>query len=316
METLVLQLFLLLNVFAIGVLMTLAIQHAREYYRPSSKQTDTYDPHEGIETELIESARKDFRTVIDRSTISLKKDLDNTNARLNALLEKLVTYAVNAEMSHYRENLEALHQQNESIMRGSMHDINKQHIDMNTKLIKRQAELDRELLKYQTDLERQMLEHQKESEMAIVNRQAVLRRDIEESQARHNAQQVEFEAKLTAHQTDVEAKLREHQNSLIAALDEREAKLADYQASLEAALTDRQAKQTALHDDFEAKLQAEIEAKKAFMIRQIDTKLADAVSSFLVETLGSNIDLGAQEPYLTSLLESHKEELKRGVTDA
>lgn len=50
----------------------------------------------------------------------------------------------------------------------------------------------------------------------------------------------------------------------------------------------------------------EFEEEKQRLLRQIDTKLADAVTSFLIETLQHNVDLGAQTAYLTSVLEEHK----------
>lgn len=67
--------------------------------------------------------------------------------------------------------------------------------------------------------------------------------------------------------------------------------------------------------DIKAKLQAELEAEKKRTLEQIDAKLTDAVMSFILETLQHNIDLGAQGAYLTSMLDEHKEEFKRGVAD-
>lgn len=85
------------------------------------------------------------------------------------------------------------------------------------------------------------------------------------------------QSEITQHQTDLQAKLVEHQ------------------AKVEAELT---AKMTAEHQQ---------------LMQQIDTKLADAVTSFLFETLQHNVDLGAQSSYLTAMLEEHKDELTKGV---
>ena len=59
----------------------------------------------------------------------------------------------------------------------------------------------------------------------------------------------------------------------------------------------------------------EITNEKEKLIQQIDTRLADAVTSFLIETLGHNVDLGAQNKYLIEMLEEHKPELIKGVKD-
>lgn len=70
---------------------------------------------------------------------------------------------------------------------------------------------------------------------------------------------------------------------------------------------------TAELDQHQAELKAAQEARVASETEQrlaaIDGKLADAVGSFLLETLSHNVDLGAQSAYLTSMLEEHKAEL-------
>jgi F0F1-type ATP synthase membrane subunit b/b' len=65
--------------------------------------------------------------------------------------------------------------------------------------------------------------------------------------------------------------------------------------------------------DLKAKMAAELEAEKQRLIKQIDTKLADAVGSFLTETLGHNVDLGEQSAYLISILEEHKADFIKEV---
>ena len=67
--------------------------------------------------------------------------------------------------------------------------------------------------------------------------------------------------------------------------------------------------------EMKTKLSDEMVAEKARLITQIDTKLSDAVMSFLIETLQHDVDLGAQSAYLTKTLEQHKEEFKKGVRD-
>lgn len=67
--------------------------------------------------------------------------------------------------------------------------------------------------------------------------------------------------------------------------------------------------------ELKAKLAEDMEAEKKRLIQQIDTKLADAVGSFLLETLQHNIDLGSQTPYLTELLEEHKADFVKEVSD-
>jgi F0F1-type ATP synthase membrane subunit b/b' len=63
------------------------------------------------------------------------------------------------------------------------------------------------------------------------------------------------------------------------------------------------------------KLTAEVSVEKERLVGLIDTSLSDAVTSFLIETLQHDVDLGAQAPYLTKMLEEHKDEFKKSVAD-
>lgn len=65
--------------------------------------------------------------------------------------------------------------------------------------------------------------------------------------------------------------------------------------------------------EMRAKLAAEMEVEKKKLLEAIDTRLADAVASFLAETLQHEVDLGAQGAYLTKMLEEHKADFAREV---
>jgi Skp family chaperone for outer membrane proteins len=93
-----------------------------------------------------------------------------------------------------------------------------------------------------------------------------------------------------------------------AAIGSSNGDLAAHQADLKSKLTQRQA-------DMEAKLQEDMAAEKQHLLEQIDTKLADAVASFLIETLQHDVDLGAQSSYLVKMLDEHKADFAKGVKD-
>ncbi len=65
----------------------------------------------------------------------------------------------------------------------------------------------------------------------------------------------------------------------------------------------------------QAKFADDLQAEKQRLVQQMDNKLADAVASFLMETLQHNVDLGAQSAYLTTMLEEHKADFIREVND-
>ena len=66
-------------------------------------------------------------------------------------------------------------------------------------------------------------------------------------------------------------------------------------------------------DEIKARINQEMAVEKQRLIKQIDTKLADAVASFLNETLQHNVDLGNQTAYLIAMLEEHKAEFIKEV---
>lgn len=45
----------------------------------------------------------------------------------------------------------------------------------------------------------------------------------------------------------------------------------------------------------------------------LDTRMNDVISSYLIESLGNQVDLGAQSAYIFETLEKHKEEIKKDI---
>ena len=58
-----------------------------------------------------------------------------------------------------------------------------------------------------------------------------------------------------------------------------------------------------------------VEAEKKKVIEKFEQKMGDIVAGYLVEILGTNVDLGAQRGYLFTTLEAHKDELKQAISD-
>ncbi len=61
----------------------------------------------------------------------------------------------------------------------------------------------------------------------------------------------------------------------------------------------------------DAAVLAEEEKKK--IIEAFEQKMGDIIGGYLVEVLGTNVDLGAQRGYLFATLEAHKDELKKAI---
>lgn len=104
------------------------------------------------------------------------------------------------------------------------------------------------------------------------------------------------------YQTNIDKMRKEAETAMASAQKE----IADHQQKLKDELEKQQVAS-------KAKLDEEIATEKEKLLQQIDTKLADGVTSFLIETLGHNVDLGAQNKYLIEMLEEHKIELAKGI---
>lgn len=77
-----------------------------------------------------------------------------------------------------------------------------------------------------------------------------------------------------------------------------------------------------------AKIQTDLETQRAELLKQLQTevahererrlaafndRLSDVVASYLAETLGNRVDLGAQSSYIIESLHKHKDDIKRDM---
>jgi F0F1-type ATP synthase membrane subunit b/b' len=67
--------------------------------------------------------------------------------------------------------------------------------------------------------------------------------------------------------------------------------------------------------DLMANLEAQVKAEEEKLMDQFGAKLSDTVAAYLIESLGNNVDLGAQSQYIFDVLNEHKAELKREVLE-
>ena len=77
-----------------------------------------------------------------------------------------------------------------------------------------------------------------------------------------------------------------------------------------------EAKLSAKQTELEAQLEQSIQAEREALSAKMNEKLNDAVMAFLLETLGHEVDLGAQTDYLLKTLEANKAELVGSATGA
>jgi uncharacterized protein YjbJ (UPF0337 family) len=194
MSTLFLHAFLYVDVFAIGVIATIAFGHGLEHF--TTENGDDSKPHLSAEVKarMLHNSEEQYKKVLEHSVGILQHDLEHSAEQINGLVTRFAGVIVGDEMEKYRAELAKLHTQ------------------------------------------------------------------------------------ATADMGNIKQEISGHQAEL------------------------------------ESKAAAEIDLEKQKLIKQIDTKLGDAVASFLVEALQHNVDLGNQGEYLVSLLEQHKNDLKQEVS--
>lgn len=156
----------------------------------------------------------------------------------------------------------------------------------------------------------QLLHAAKANFQVVLERSAnQLQRDLDTTAGQLNKQLEKLGTKIIADETErYHATLELLRKQAETTINGAQSEVSQHQSDLQAKLAEHQAK-------VEAELTAKMTAEHERLMQQIDTKLADAVSSFLVETLQHNVDLGAQSTYLTAMLEEHKDELTKGVKD-
>lgn len=292
-----LQIFLLINVFVIGVVLAFAFQHARAHFKPEKqeKEVKKHLPLLPLDTRqrIIEEAEEDYQKVLHRAALELEKNLEATTGRLNAQLDKMGGGIVEDEMQRYKAGLDELRKETAHSIGSAQAEIESHQNELRAKLAERQAEMDAKLAERQAELE------------------ATLAARTTELEAEFKQRQAEYSKK----QQDIEAQLAQHQAELTAALKERELKLEQHQDELDNELIESQKKHAEKQAQLEEKLEQEMAAKREALTKQLETKVGDTIAAFLTETLGHNVDLGAQTTYLTSVLEENKEELIRSIRD-
>lgn len=293
----ILQPFLIANVFIIGVVVALAVSNAWAHFRPQNsrekKRVSTMLLPADTRARILNEAEEAYHRIVAKTAVQLEENLASTTKSLGEHLDRLGSTLVNDELKRYQTELDELRSRTQGAIGKAETEINRHQMDVKTKLLERQNEIDSKLAEDEQTLRAALVERQHQLETEFIERQ-------NEYATRH----AELEAKLTEHQTQLEAILKE-----------REETLAEHQSRLDQEITDRQEQYQRRQADLDARLEQDMEKKRQFLTSQLDTKLSDSVTTFLVETLGQHVDLGAQATYLTTLLEEHKAELIKGVND-
>ena len=150
--SLALQIFLLIDVFIMGLIAAAAIRHAYAHFKPQThKDPKTLNQNQAvhippeIKENLIHKSEAHFQNALNHSINELDHDLKNTIYKLNNQLEKFGNEIIIGGLSHYRTKLDQFCKQLEISMEKNQAEIAKHQSEINEKLAEQQSVLEKEL---------------------------------------------------------------------------------------------------------------------------------------------------------------------------
>ena len=156
MDSLFFQIFIILNVFIMGILVAIAARHAYAHFHPAP--TEPGNPHPArptyqavhlspqVKEGLLKKAQSNFQSVLDHTTAELQRDLTSTAGQLNRQLKKIGSDVVNSETKRYQVMLEDFRLQAETAIRTSQSEIGGHQVELKAKLDERIAAEEQQLL--------------------------------------------------------------------------------------------------------------------------------------------------------------------------
>lgn len=149
MNTLFPIVFLLVNVFAIGVLAVLALQYWRAHRAAKRRflaiPSATELPTE-VKQRLLQAAELDFQNVLNRTGHELQRDQLQLADHLNDRLDKLGNAIVDEEMKRYRAKLYELTTKAKNTLENAQTETQAHQNEINAAIEKRRSEIEAQLL--------------------------------------------------------------------------------------------------------------------------------------------------------------------------
>ena len=169
MNQVLLQSFLYINVFLVGALTAIALQHAYAHFRPRRSVERKIRPVPGLSQamrkQIIEAAQADFEAVLEKSAVELQRELHRTAVSLNQRIAKTGSEVVSYEMERYRNQLADLRKQTEAAIGGAEKEVSEHQAELRNKYAEKQAELEAKLAE-EMAIEKQRLVEQMDTKLA------------------------------------------------------------------------------------------------------------------------------------------------------
>lgn len=154
-----LEIFLVVNAFLVGVVVTLAVQYGLAHHR--SKRAAPVKPQNqpipaAVRERIAKQAEENFQGIVNRSALQLQHDLGTTGTQLSKLLEKFGSEVLDDEMRMFRQNVADIRANTTGSLAGAQEQIAQQEKAILETLAKRQADVDTRLSQRQAELEAEL----------------------------------------------------------------------------------------------------------------------------------------------------------------
>jgi hypothetical protein len=156
----ILQIFIYLQVFAMGVLATAVVIYARAHFRqdtqpeheqgPQPIPVITVDLPHDVKERLVQASQKQFQEILNQSAGKMQQDLGVTTAHVNNLVLRLASEVVSGELDRYRQDLAKLHEQAHANIAGISQEVAKHEEEVKSK-ITQELETEKQRLLSQID---------------------------------------------------------------------------------------------------------------------------------------------------------------------
>jgi hypothetical protein len=155
-----LEIFLAVNAFILGIVITLAFQyglaHRRSQKQPISRAAQNAPVPPAVRERIAKQAEENFQGIVNRSGLQLQRDLNATGTQLNKLLEKFGSEVLDDEMRLFRTNVADIRAATQGSLSGAQDEITTQQAAILKSLASRQAELDARMSERQAQLEAEL----------------------------------------------------------------------------------------------------------------------------------------------------------------
>lgn len=213
-----LQLFLTINIFVLGAVAALAIEHLWLHFHPRDFNADPNDPNGGVhlpmqvKERLLRVAETDYQEVLNRSVTDFKGDLRQTTAKINDQLTQISGDILGEEMDRYRTTLNELRSKAEQTRSQAQTDVERHQAELEALIVERQKLLETKFIERHAALEKQA-----EDEIIAAKKAYIERIDAKLGDAVTSflSTTLQYNADLGAQEAYLLAELEKHKDELI-----------------------------------------------------------------------------------------------------